>query len=163
MQDSTRSNYTILQMFHTKTFQIFRLKMFQQFLTGSRFGKNPVVQFESEEFTSKVTLEHTTFAAFKEYFFGTKIIEQLIHIIERSLCRQEFTGRDIKKGNTTGRFAKMHCGKEIIFFIVENIIIDRHTRSNQFCNATFHQFLRHLRIFQLITDSYTFTGTNQFW
>ena len=75
LQDSSRSNNTILEMLYTKTFQILRFKMLQKFLTGSGLCKYPVVQFKSKELTSKVTLKHTPFSTFKKHFFRSEVIQ----------------------------------------------------------------------------------------
>ena len=77
-------------------------------------------------------------------------------------CSKEFTGRNIEKSNSTGSLSEMNGSQEVIFFIVQNIIIDRNTGSNQFGNTTLHQLLRHFGVFQLVTDSDTLSGTNQF-
>ena len=45
---------------------------------------------------------------------------------------------------------------------IQYIIIDGNTGSYQFRNTPLHQFLGHLRVFQLVTDGYTFPGTYQF-
>ena len=75
LQDSSRSNNTILEMLYTKTFQILRFKMLQKFLTGSGLCKYPVVQFESKELTSEISLEHPPLTTFKKYFLGREVIQ----------------------------------------------------------------------------------------
>ena len=162
LQNSTGSNDTVLQMLHSETFQILRFKVFQQFLTGSRFCKYPVVQLEREELVTEITFKHQAFATLKKNLFRGKVIQQLVYIIKRSFCSKEFTGRNIEKGNSTGSLSEMNGSQKVILFIVQYIIIDRNTGSNQFGNATLHQLLRHFRVFQLVTDSDTLSGTNQF-
>ena len=162
LQNSTGSNDAILQMLHSETFQILRFKVFQQLLTGSRFCKYPVVQLEREELITEITFKHQAFATFKKNLFRGKVIQQLVYIIKRSFCSKEFTGRNIEKGNSTGSLSEMNGSQKVILFIVQYIIIDRNTGSNQFGNATLHQLLRHFRVFQLVTDGDTFSGTNQF-
>ena len=66
---------TILEMFYTKTFQILRFKMLQKFLPGGSLCKYPVVQFESKELTSEISLEHPPLTTFKKYFFGREVIQ----------------------------------------------------------------------------------------
>ena len=56
----------------------------------------------------------------------------------------------------------MDGSQEVILLIIQNVIIDRYTGGNQLGNTSFHQFLRQFRVFQLVTDSYTLSGTNQF-
>ena len=75
LQDGSRSDDTILEMLYTKTFQILRFKMLQKFLPGGGLCKYPVVQFESKELTSEISLEHPPLTTFKKYFFGRKVIQ----------------------------------------------------------------------------------------
>ena len=56
----------------------------------------------------------------------------------------------------------MNGCEEVIFFMIKNIIVDGNTRRNQFRHPAFHQFLGQLRIFQLVADGNTFTGSHQF-
>ena len=46
--------------------------------------------------------------------------------------------------------------------MVEDIIVNGNTRSHQFGDTALHQLFRQFRIFQLVADSNTFTGTDQF-
>ena len=75
LQDGSRSDDTILEMLYTKTFQILRFKMLQKFLPGGGLCKYPVVQFESKELTSEISLEHPPLTTFKKYFFGREVIQ----------------------------------------------------------------------------------------
>ena len=45
--------------------------------------------------------------------------------------------------------------------MVQGSIAIRNTRSDQLRNTTFNQFFGKLRIFELIANSHTFSGTNQ--
>ena len=75
LQDSSRSDDTILEMLYTKTFQILRFKMLQKFLPGGSLCKHPVVQFEGKELTSEIPLEHPPFTTLKKYFFRREVIQ----------------------------------------------------------------------------------------
>ena len=162
LQDSTRSDNTVLQMLDSEAFQVLRFEMLQQLLTRTGFGKHPVIQFESKELASEVTFKHSPLPPFKKYLLRGKIIQELINIVERSFRCQEFTGRDIEERNAASRFSKMHGSEEVIFLIIQNIIIDRDTRSNQFCDSALHEFLRHFGIFQLVADRHPLTCADQF-
>ena len=61
MQDSTGCYNTVFQIFHTETFQIFGLEMFQQPFVGCFGRKTPVFECESEIFCSKVSFKLTAF------------------------------------------------------------------------------------------------------
>ena len=75
LQNSSGSNDTILQMFHSETFQVLGFEMFQQLFAGRRFGKYPVVQLEGKELTAEVTFEHRFLSPFEQDFFRGKIIQ----------------------------------------------------------------------------------------
>ena len=56
----------------------------------------------------------------------------------------------------------MHRSQEVVFLIVQHIIAQGYTRCHQFGNASFYEFLREFRVFELIADSHTFSSTDQF-
>ena len=136
--------------------------MFQQAVISSFRSKHPIIQFENKEPGTESLFKTFTAASFDQDFFRRKVVQQFIHIIDRSLGRQELAGRDIEKRDSTNILSKMDGGKEVVFFMVEDIVIDRDTRSHQFSDAAFHQFFRKLRIFQLVADGYALAGTHQF-
>ena len=56
----------------------------------------------------------------------------------------------------------MYGSQKVILPVIQYIIIDGNTRSYQFRNTPLHQFLGHFRVFQLVTDRHTLSGTYQF-
>ena len=56
----------------------------------------------------------------------------------------------------------MHCTEKVILFVIKHIILHGHTRGDEFCNTSLHQFLGEFRVFQLVTDSHSLTCPNQF-
>ena len=56
----------------------------------------------------------------------------------------------------------MHRCQEIVLLHTQHIVRQRHTRSHQFCDASLHQLLCQLRVFQLVTNRHTFTRPNEF-
>ena len=56
----------------------------------------------------------------------------------------------------------MDAGKEVVFAMVEDIVIDRDARSYQLCDAAFHQFLGQLGVLELFADGDPFPGAYQF-
>ena len=97
LQDSSRSNDAILEMFHPKSFQVLDFEVFQQFLAGGGLRKHPVVQLERKEFAAEIAFKHSPAATLKKHFFRGKIIQQLIDVIERSFRCQELTGGNIQE------------------------------------------------------------------
>ena len=162
LQNSTRSYNTVLEVFYTETFQVLHFKVLQQFFSGSCLCKYPVFQLKCEELTSEIPLEHATFTTLEKYFFRRKVIQQLIYIVKRTFRRKKFTCRYIQKSDTTCTFTQMDGCQEIVFTVIQYIVIDRYPRSHQFRNTSFHQLLRQFRIFQLVTYSHTLSCTYQF-
>ena len=149
-------------MFHPETFQVLCLEMFQKLLTGRGFIEHPVFQLESKELASEISLKHASSAPLEQHFFRSEIVQQLVNIIKIPLSCQELTRRDIQKSHYTSRLSKMHRSQEIVFLVRKHIVVDSHPRSNQFRNATLHQFLGELRVFQLVTNSHTLACPHQF-
>ena len=57
----------------------------------------------------------------------------------------------------------MNGSQKVVLFIIQHIIIDRKRRESPIrLYLASPNFFRHFRIFQLITDSDTLSGTNQF-
>ena len=56
----------------------------------------------------------------------------------------------------------MHSSQEVVFLIVQHIIAQGYTRCHQFGNASFYEFLREFRVFELIADSHTLSCSDQF-
>ena len=138
LQDSAGSYDTILQVFHAETFQVLRLKMLQQLLTGSSLRKYPVVKLEGKELAAEIPLKHQAFATLEKNLFRSEVVQQFVHIVKRAFRSKEFAGRYIEKGNATGSLSEMDGSQEVVLLIVQYIIIDGNTRSHQFGNPPFH-------------------------
>ena len=159
---STRSYYSILEMLYTKAFKVFSFEMFQQTLAGRHFGKNPVVQLESTELISEVAFKHRLLSTLEQYFFRREIIKQLIDVICLTFGSKKLTGRYIEKSYTTSCFTEMNSGKKVVFLIRKYIVVYGHTGGNQFGNTSLNKFLGSFRVFQLVANGNSSSGTNQF-
>ena len=118
LQDGTGSNDAVLQVLHAETFQVLRFKMLHQLLTGSGLRKYPVVQLEGKELAAEISLKHQALATFKKNLFRSEVIQQFVHIVKRTFRRKKFTGRYIKKGNSTGRLSEMDGSQEVVLLII---------------------------------------------
>ena len=135
--------------------------MLQQLLTGGRFRKNPVVQLEREKLVPEIPFKHTTLTSFKQYLLRSKVIQQLVYIVERTFGRKELSGRNIQEGHATGTFSEMYGSKKIILPIVQHVVVDRYARSYQLRDSPLHQLLGQFRVFQLVANRHPLAGTNQ--
>ena len=55
----------------------------------------------------------------------------------------------------------MNSGKEIVFTMIEDVVVNRHSQSHQFGDAAFHKFLGKLWVFELLADGHSLTGTDK--
>ena len=163
LKNSSRSYHTILQMFHSETFQIFRFKMLEQFLHSRCLSENPVVKFESKEFGSEISFEHRFLSTFEKYLLRSKIIEKLVDIIKFSFCSHKLSGRNIQKSHAASCLSKMNGSQKVVLLIRKNIVANGNTRCNKLGYTAFHQFLGGFRVFQLVTDSHTSSCSDKFW
>ena len=161
LQDSPRSNDTVLEMFHAESFQILYFKVFQQLLAGGGFRKYPVFQLECKELAAEVTLKHSPTATFKKHFFRSKVIQQLVHIVERPFGGQELTRRDVQECHAASTFTEVNGGKEVVFPVIQYVVVNGHARCYQLGDTAFHQFLGELRVFQLVANGYALACTYQ--
>ena len=162
LENRSRSHNTVLEMFHPKTFQVLCLKMLQKLFTGRCFIEYPILQLECKELASKIPLKHASSTPFEQHFFRSKIVQQLIDVIKISFSGQKFTRRNIQKSHPTSRLSEMHGSQEVVFLVRKHIVVDGHTWCNQFRNATLHQFLGELRVFQLVANGHTLASPHQF-
>lgn len=55
----------------------------------------------------------------------------------------------------------MHGSQEVVLPVVQHIVVDGNSRRHQLRDAALHQFLRQLRVLQLVADGHTLAGTYQ--
>ena len=161
LQDGSRSDDTVLEMLHTEAFQVLHLEMLQQLFASRCLGKHPVVQLEGEELAAEVSFEHQPLATLEKHLFGGKVVQQLVHIVERSFRRQKFARRYVQESHTAGTLTEMHGSQEVVLPVVQHIVVDGNSRRHQLRDAALHQFLRQLRVLQLVADGHTLAGTYQ--
>ena len=162
LENCSRSDDTVFQLFYSKSLQILGFEVLQQFFAGGSFCKNPVIQFECEEFVAEISFEHWFFTPFEQNLFRAEIIQKFVYIISRTFGCHELSGRDVKKCYSTCGFPEVYSCKEVVLLVRQDIVADGYSRCNQFGNTSFHQFLGGFRVFQLVADGYSSSGTNQF-
>ena len=55
----------------------------------------------------------------------------------------------------------MHTCQEVVFAVLENLVVVGYTRRHQLGDAAFYNFLGKLWVFQLVADGHTLAGTHQ--
>ncbi len=97
-----------------------------------------------------------------EDFARTEIPEELVDIVRGALCSQEFAGGDIQKSDAELFLSKTHRRQEVVRFRLQYLVIERHTRCDQFRNAALDDCFGHFGILQLVADGDTESGFYQF-
>ena len=162
LQDGTRSDDAVGEVFYPKSFEVFHFEVLQQLLAGGGFGENPVIQFIGEELAAEVPFEHRALAPLEQHFLGGEVVQQLVHIVGLTLRSQKFTGRYVQESHSANvALAEVHGCQEVVFLVVQHIVVDRDTGGHQFSNASLHQLLGQFGVFQLVADGYTLAGPDQ--
>jgi len=161
LQDGTRGNDAVLEMLHTEPLEVFHLEMLQQLLAGGAFGKHPVVQLEGKELVAEITLEHAAFAPLKEHLLRGKVVQQLVHMVERAFGREKLARRDVQKRHAARPLAKVHGRQEVVLTVVEHVVVDGDAGRHQLGDAALHQLLGQLGIFQLVADGHALAGADE--
>ena len=163
LQDSTCCDNALTQGVDAESLEVLDFKMPKQFVHRCLGCKNPVIEFESDEFATEAAFEHSFSASFVEHFLGSKVAHQLIHIFGCALCYEPLARRDVKKAHAhVVLFGKMDSGEKIVLAIVEHGVSEGHTRGNKLRDAAFHQFLGQFGVFKLVADGYTAPGSDEF-
>ena len=118
LQDGTTSYHTVMQVLHTKTFQVFHGEMMQQFLTGRLLCEHPIVELESEYLIAEILFKFLFLRAVKKNLLRLDAAQQFFHIVIGALARQELTCGDIQESHTTGTLAEMHGRQEVVLLVV---------------------------------------------
>ena len=90
MENGTGGNHTVRDFIYTKSFEVLCLKLFGETIIGCLCCKHPVVQCVGEKLLPKGGLKVISMIAFKEYFFGSKVIEQFIDVVAISFGCKKF-------------------------------------------------------------------------
>ena len=163
MQQGTRGYNTHFQVLYAESFQVFRPEMPQQPFGGRFFGENPVFELEGEISVSEMFFEYFSLAAFEKNFFGLEVTQQFIDVIVVAFGRKELSRRNVEECDSARPvFPEMHAGQKVVFFVVEDIIVDRNAGRDQLGDTSFDQFLGEFRVFELFADGNPFSRANQF-
>ena len=163
LQDGATCHDTAFQVVDTESLQVLHTEMLQQLLLCCLFGKHPVVELEGEELGAESLVELLLVVALIQNLLRREVAEQLFDIVSCSLAGDELTGRDVEEGYSAGGFTEMYGGKEVVLLVVEHVVAKCHTRSHQFGDTTLHEFLRQLRVFQLVAYSHTLASPYELW
>ena len=128
---------------------------------GGLLSKHPVVEFEGDQTGSEIAFKVLAALTIVEHLLRLEVADEFLHIVVGSLARQELARRDIEESHTTGSLAKLDGTEEVVLLVIEHGILHSHTWRHQFRDASLHQLLRQLRIFQLVADGYAASCTDE--
>ena len=74
----------------------------------------------------------------------------------------ERSGGNIQKGGSALVLVECQAGEEVVLLLVKQLVVESHSRRNQFCNTSFDQFLGEFRVFQLVADGHLVARTDKF-
>ena len=135
--------------------------MLQQLLAGGLFREHPVVHLIDTVVRTEVADEVILMCTVVKHLLWLEVTHQFLYIIIGSLTREKLSRRYIKKRNAAGTLPEMNGCKEVVLLVVKHIVAKSHSWGHQLCDASLHQLLCKLRIFQLVADSHSFPGTYQ--
>ena len=161
MQNGSSSDDPLRQLVYAEALERVGLKMRQEALVGSIRRVNPVVELVGIIFGPEIFGEHLLFGTLKDDFLGAKTADELVDIFDASLGAEKFAGTDVEKGDARGVFAEVYAGEEIVFLVIEYVVVKRDTRRHQFRNAALDDLLGQFGIFQLLADSHPLTGAHE--
>ena len=161
--DGSRSDDAIVQFVHTESLEAIDLEVPCEAFHGCRLGEYPVVKLEGDVPVAEGCLELFLFAALVEYFLRHETVDEFLRFVYSSLGQQEFAGRYVEEGDAAKvGLGEMYGGEEIVFLIVEHIVINRDTGCDKLCDAAFDQFLCQFGVFELVADCDPLAGTYEF-
>ena len=129
--------------------------MAQQLLPSGGVGKHPVVELEDAPPCAKLLIEERFASTVVQHLFGLEVGHQLSHIVGIAFARKKFACRDVEEGYAHALPTEVYGRQKVVLFIVEHVVGHGHAWRHQFGNATFHQLLCELRVFQLVADGHT--------
>ncbi len=137
--------------------------MLPEVVVAEVVGKCPVFEREGVKLVAEERTELGPIALAVKHFRRVETLEQLIDIGRVALRRQKFTRRYVEEGNAkfVDTLTKMNGGEVVVAAPVEYVVVERHTRRNQFSNAPFHNAFGHGRVFELVADGYALARPHQ--
>ena len=141
--------------------EILDIKVFQHLVARRNIGKSPVVEFKHKVFSSEEVVEFPLQSTFYQDFFGRKSCQKFVDIFHISFGYKIFSGGDVeqRKSHTCG--SEVEGCQEVVFFARQYVVSERYTRSDQFGDATLHEFFSEFGIFELVTDCHTMSSANE--
>ena len=161
-EDASCSSHSGRHFLQAKTLERADAPEFLEPFACGRFDQHPVFQFEGKILAAEEALYVVLTSAQVQYFFGCEVGQQFVDGVAVSLSGKELAGGDVEERYTDDMFVKMETSYPVVLFLGEGSVGIADARGDQFGHASFDQFLGQFGILQLVADSDTQSGTNEF-
>ena len=125
-----------------------------QLLLGIMRREGPVVECVGGDACGEVLSELLVACAVVDYFLRLEILYHLCYILVSALSAHELSCADVEQGDAEHPLAECYGAQEVVLFLVEDIVLHGNARSDYFRDASLDEFLRLLRVFELVADGY---------
>ena len=163
LQNGTSGNDTTLQVVNAKALQRLYIEVLEELLVGRLLGEHPVVHLVGTQTDAEIALEVVALFTIVEHLLRLERAHELLHIVVGALAHQEFACRDIEEADATGCLSEVDGTEEVVLFVVQHVVAQRHTRRHQFGDASLDEFLRQFGVFQLVADSHALACSDELW
>ena len=163
LQDGPAGRHTVMETIDPESLEALHPKLLEQPLPGGLFHKHPFVEFEGAEPGAEIAFELLLPSTLIEHLLGLEVGHQFLHIVGRTFAREELSRGDVEEGHAADTVlavgiadgGQMDGREKVVLLVVEHMLIDGHSRGHHLGDATFHQSLGRLRVFQLVADGHT--------
>ena len=125
---------------------------------GRLFGEHPVVHLVRTQAHTEIVLEVALALPFVEHLLGLEIADELLHIVVGALATEELAGGNVEERHAAGGLAEVDGTEEVVLLVVEHVVLHGHAGRDELGDATLHQLLGQLRVFQLVADGHPLAG-----
>ena len=152
LQNGTSGNDTTLKVVDAEPFQRPHLEVLEEFLVGCLFSKHPVVEFEGTESGAEIAFEVMASLSVVEHLLRLEVANEFLDVVVGAFTDEVFARRDIEEADAAGAFSEVYGTEEVVLLVVQHGVLHGNARSHQFGDASLDEFLRQLRVFQLVAD-----------
>ena len=164
----TGGRYAELHPFHSEAFEGVGAELSGEFPVARFVDERPFVHRGDVAALSEAVAETLHIAAFHEELFGREVGEQDIDVVDRAFGDFECAGRDIQECDSCAGLGvpavalEGYGRQEVVLLLVEQGVVEGHSRGDEFGDPALDQFLGELRVLQLVADCDFVAGPHEF-
>ena len=100
VKDSARGNDSFVHSINSKALECTRLELLDQFIMRKVEGINPIIQCKGGVLFCELGIKLFADSFAINNFGRAKTLNEFVHIVFMALCGKEFSGANVKKGDT---------------------------------------------------------------